>query len=61
MGVVTGPIAIVLGIIALVQIKNNPEKHAGKPMAITGIVTGAVYFLIVAIFVLIAIAMQGAK
>ena len=60
-GVVTGPIAIVLGIIALVQIKNNPEKHAGKPMAITGIVTGAVYFLIVAIFILIAIAMQGAK
>lgn len=60
-GVVTGPIAIVLGIISLVQIKNNPERHTGKPMAIAGIVTGGVYFLIIAIFILIAVLMQGVK
>ena len=60
-GVVTSPIAIILGIISLVQIKNSPEKHGGKPMAIAGIVMGAVYFLIVAVFILIAILMQGVK
>ena len=60
-GVVTSPIAIILGIISLVQIKNSPEKYGGKPMAIAGVVMGAVYFLIVAVFILIAILMQGIK
>jgi len=58
---VTGPIAIILGIISLVQIKNNPERHAGKPLSIAGIVMGAVYYLIVAIIVVIAIIAQGVK
>jgi len=60
-GVVTGPIAIVLGIISLVQIKNNPERHTGRPMAIAGIVTGAVYFVLIGIFILFAVLMQGIK
>jgi len=60
-GIVTGPIAIILGIISLVQIKNNPERHAGKPLSIAGIVMGAVYYLIVAIIVVIAIIAQGVK
>jgi len=60
-GVVTGPIAIVLGIISLVQIKNNPERHTGRPMAIAGIVTGAVYFVLIGIFILFAVLMQGVK
>ena len=60
-GIVTSPIAIVLGIISLVQIKNNPERHTGKPMAIAGIVTGALYFVVIAIFILFAILMQGVK
>lgn len=60
-GIVTGPIAIVLGIIALVQIKNKPEIHTGRPMAIAGVVTGAVYVAIVAIIIVFAIIMQGIK
>jgi hypothetical protein len=60
-GVLTGPIAIVLGIISLVQIKNNPERNTGKPMAIAGIVMGTVYFVLVAIFILFAVLMQGVK
>ena len=60
-GVVTGVIAIVLGIVSLVQIKNNPERHSGKPLAIAGIVMGAVYYLIVAIIIIIAIVAQGVK
>lgn len=60
-GIVTGPIAIVLGIISLFQIKNSPEKYTGKPVAIAGIVTGSLYFVIIGIFILFAIIMQGVK
>jgi hypothetical protein len=40
-GVLTSPVAIGLGIFSLVQIKNKPTEHTGKPFAIIGIVTGA--------------------
>jgi hypothetical protein len=60
-GVLTGPIAIVLGIISLVQIKKNPERNTGRPMAIAGIVMGSVYFALIAIFILFAVLMQGIK
>jgi hypothetical protein len=33
--------AIVLGSLALIQIKKSPEATGGKPLAITGIVTGS--------------------
>ena len=64
LGVVTGPIAIGLGIYSLIQIKNFPDKFTGKPFAITGIVTSAVYFLGLAAIILLygmAIFMQGVK
>ncbi len=64
LGVITGPVAIGLGIYSLVQIKNYPDKFTGKPFAITGIVTGAIYFLGIALFILLygmAIFMQGVK
>ena len=52
-GVFTGPIAIGLGIFALMQIKNNPSLYTGKGLAIAGIVTGGLYFVILALIVLI--------
>ena len=52
-GVLTGPIAIVLGIVALSQIRKDPSQHAGKGMAIGGIVTGGLYFVFLALIVLI--------
>ena len=52
-GVVTGPVAIALGIIQLVQIKNKPNEYTGKPLAIIGVVTGAVYFAILALIIVI--------
>jgi Domain of unknown function (DUF4190) len=64
LGVITGPVAIGLAIYSLIQIKNSPDKFTGKPFAITGIVTSAVYFLGLALFILIygvAIFMQGIK
>jgi hypothetical protein len=52
-GVLTSPIAIGLGIFALVQIKNNPTQYAGKGFAIGGIATGVLYFVGMALVVLI--------
>jgi len=52
-GVLTSPVAIGLGIFSLFQIKNDPGKYGGKGMAIAGIVTGALYFVFVALIILI--------
>lgn len=53
LGVITGPVAIGMGIYSLVQIKNNPDKFTGKPLAIIGIVTGAVYFVFLVLIILV--------
>ena len=63
-GVLTSPIAIGLGIFALVQIKNNPTQYAGRPFAIAGIVTGALYFVVTVLIILLyglAFLVQGVK
>ena len=52
-GVLTSPVAIGLGIFSLFQIKNDPNKYGGKGMAIAGIVLGALYFVFVALIILI--------
>ena len=52
-GLLTGPVAIGLGIFSLVQIKNNPEQYTGKPFAIVGIVTGSVYLVAVVMLILL--------
>jgi hypothetical protein len=52
-GVITGPLAIVFGIIALNNIKKSPELFTGRPMAIAGIVTGSLYFVFLALIILI--------
>ncbi len=53
LGMLTGPVAIILGIVALVQIKNDPTKYSGKGMAIGGIVTGSLYFVLLALIILL--------
>jgi len=52
-GVLTAPIALVLGIVSLVQIKNDPAKNGGKGFAIGGIVTGGLYFVVFALIILL--------
>jgi hypothetical protein len=51
--VITAPVAIGLGIYQLSQIKKDPDHNTGKPFALTGIITGALYFVGVAVIVLI--------
>jgi hypothetical protein len=52
-GLLTAPVGIVLGIVSLVQIKNNPNENGGKPFSIVGIATGAAYLAFWVLIVLI--------
>ena len=52
LGVISAPVALGLGIYQLVQIKNNPEQNTGKPFAIVGIITGALYFVGILVIIL---------
>jgi hypothetical protein len=53
LGVISGPVAIGLGIYQLIQIKNKPNEATGKPFAIVGIVTAAAYFVFLALIIVI--------
>jgi len=64
LGTISAPVAVALGIYQLVQIKNRPDENSGKPFAIVGIVTGALYFVLIAIIILLygaAVLMGGMK
>jgi hypothetical protein len=52
MGTLLGPVAIITGIIALVQIKGDPMRYTGKGMAIGGIATGAFYFVLIILLII---------
>ncbi len=64
LGLLTSPVALVTGIVALIQIKNDPARNTGKPFAIAGIATAAAYlvFWLLIFFIYgMAIFMQGIK
>jgi uncharacterized protein DUF4190 len=42
-GLLSAPVGIVLGIVSLVQIKNDPATNTGKPLSIVGVVLGSIY------------------
>src|SRR5215510_4871158 len=42
-GLVTSVVGIVLGIVSLTQIKNDPANNTGKPLSIVGIVLSSAY------------------
>jgi uncharacterized protein DUF4190 len=45
-GPIFGLIAVVLGAVALTQIKRNPQQHSGKPLALVGLITGGIALLV---------------
>ena len=45
-GPVFGLLAVILGIVALSQIKKNPKQNTGKPLAVGGLITGGIALLI---------------
>jgi len=54
-GMLLGPAAIIMGIIGLMQNKNNPELYGGRGFAIAGIATGAGFFVLLFIYLLVVI------
>ena len=48
LGPIPGIAAIIMGAVALSQIKKTPDRVGGKPMAVVGVVTGSVTVLIYA-------------
>jgi hypothetical protein len=54
-GLALAPAALITGFIALTQIKNHPNDHSGKGMAIAGLITGGAYFVIMTVVFVIYI------
>ena len=52
LGPVPGIVAIILGWMALTQMKKNPYASSGKAMAIIGVVTGSMTFVFYSLFIL---------
>ena len=52
-GLLTGPAAIIVGVIALIQIKNHPQLYGGKGLAYGGIATGGLFIGFYLLFILI--------
>ena len=44
-GPLPGIAAVIMGIVALSQIKKTPEKVTGKPYAVAGVIIGSLNFL----------------
>ena len=55
LGPFPGLAALILGLVALSQIKNAPDKNGGKPFAVVGIVTGSLSMLVFGIWMLIIV------
>jgi uncharacterized protein DUF4190 len=52
LGPLPGIAALVLGLIALSQIKKSPEKYGGKPYATAGVIIGSISILFYVVFFL---------
>lgn len=53
-GFVAGPIGLVLGIIAFIQIRNDPRRYSGRGLAIAGISLGAFAMVLHFLFILLS-------
>ena len=51
-GPIPAIIAVVLGFVALSQIKKSPEKYSGKPFATAGVIIGGIIIVFYLLFLL---------
>jgi hypothetical protein len=59
LGIVLGPVAMVMGFLALSKAKSNPAQYGGKGMAIGGIVAGLLALLLNIILFIVFLAGGG--
>ncbi len=52
-GILLAPVALITGFMALSKIKNDPQNFSGRGMALTGIITGVIYFSLLILFVIV--------
>lgn len=52
LGPLPGLVALILGIVALTQIKKTPDKIGGKPFALVGVITGGISVLFYGLFLI---------
>jgi hypothetical protein len=57
-GLLLAPLAVILGLVAMSQIKRNPAQYGGKPLALGGLITGGIFLLVHAAIVAIWILMM---
>ena len=60
-GPIPGIVALVLGLIALSQIKKSPEKFGGKPYATAGVILGAIsvmFYVVILLWILLNAALS---
>jgi hypothetical protein len=55
LGPIPGIAALILGLVALSQIKKAPDRNGGKPFAIVGIISGSLSIAFYGLFIIIAI------
>jgi len=55
LGLLLGPAAIITGIIALIQNKNDPANYGGRGFAIAGIITGALFIVFWLIYIVLVV------
>lgn len=61
-GPLPGIAAVIMGVVALTQIKKTPDKVGGKPFAMAGIVIGAItiaFYLLMILWLLIGVGLGG--
>lgn len=52
-GLLFSPVALVTGFLALSNIKKDPNRYAGRGMALGGIITGIIYFALLVMIILL--------
>lgn len=61
LGIILGPAAIITGIIAIVQNKNDPTRYGGRGFAIGGIVTGSLFLLAYILYFVLVVLLNLAQ
>jgi hypothetical protein len=60
-GPLPGIVGLVLGLVALSQIKKSPEKYSGKPMATAGVIIGGItvlFYILILLWVIFSAALS---